>query len=136
MNTTLPLPTISRSGPTSSVPLTDVPEIRLELRLVDRQAKKKSRTRPQPLTRALQQVVARHRAVWSTPAESPAVVATAPSTTATSATGPFHLVVPALEVAPAKNESRRAGHPILRVGATRRETNQPPLFSGGPPRKC
>jgi hypothetical protein len=120
MNTTLllPLTASSRSGPTSPVPLSDVPEVRLALRLVDRQAKK-SQTRPQPLARALLQVVEKHRAVWSTPVASPAVSAPAPTT---APTRPFHLVVPALEATPSNNDDRRAGHPILRVGSLRRET--------------
>jgi hypothetical protein len=120
MNTTLlmSLPTSSKSGPTTHVPLSDVPEVRLELRLVDRPAKR-SAIRPQPLARALRQVVARHRAVWSAPAPAPAVAATPPMSVPSQ---PFHLVVPALDVAPPKNDDRRTGHPILRVGSMRRET--------------
>lgn len=120
MNTTLPmsLPTSSKSGPTTAVPLSEVPQIRLELRLVDRPVKK-SQARPQPLARALKQVVARHRAVWSAPTAAPAVAATVPASLPSQ---PLHLVVPALDAAPQKNDGPRTGHPILRVGSMRRET--------------
>jgi hypothetical protein len=119
MNTTLLLPLTAspKSGPTSPVPLSDVPDVRLELRLIGRSARKRQ-TRHQPLARALQQVVEKHRTDWSTPAATPVVAVPTPTPSR-----PFHLVVPALDVAPASNDTRRAAHPILRAGSKHRETN-------------